>query len=171
MLNDQLIPFFDAQKTSLLRILTDRDTEYCGRVESHSYQFYLAMEDIDHSKTKANHPQTNGVCERFHKTMKNEFYDMAFRKKIYHSLEDLQTDVDHWLMKYNEQRPHSGKHCYGKTPMQTFREARHLTAEKTIPVAKQSDSTSDMTQPVLITCQIKYCVLQAFGDIDRHAPW
>ena len=148
MLNDRVIPLFDANDVSLLRILTDRGTEYCGKVETHSYQLYLAMEDIDHSKTKANSPQTNGICKRFHKTMKNEFYDIAFRKKIYNSLEELQIDVDHWLAKYNEQRPHSGKHCYGKTPMQTFREARHLAQEKTIPVSNQSYSVSDMTNAV-----------------------
>ena len=146
MLNDQVVPFFDGQGVPLLRILTDRGTEYCGTVERHSYQLYLAMEDIDHSKTKANHPQTNGICERFHRSMKNEFYDIAFRKKIYASLEQLQIDVDQWLAKYNEQRPHSGKHCYGKTPMQTFREARHLVGEKTIPITNQSDSMYDMTR-------------------------
>ena len=121
MLNDRVIPFFDEQAIDLLRILTDRGTEYCGKVENHSYQLYLAMEDIDHSRTKANHPQTNGICERFHRTMKQEFYDITFRKKIYQSLEELQIDVDHWIAKYNNQRPHSGKYCYGKTPMQTFR--------------------------------------------------
>ncbi len=145
MLNDRVIPFFDEQGVALGRILTDRGTEYCGKVETHSYQLYLATEDIDHTKTKANSPQTNGICERFHKTMKNEFYDIAFRKKIYHSVDELQLDVDMWLSKYNEQRPHSGKHCYGKTPMQTFREAAHLAAEMTIPVAKQSDSVTNMT--------------------------
>jgi len=95
MLNDQVISFFDANDVSLLRILTDRGTEYCGKVETHSYQLYLAMEDIDHSKTKSNSPQTNGICERFHKTMKNAFYDITFRKKIYNALEELQTAVDH----------------------------------------------------------------------------
>lgn len=140
MLNGRAIPFFDGQKVPLLRLLTDRGTEYCGKVENHSYQPYPAMEDIDHSRTKANHPQTNGICERFHKTMKTEFYDIAFRKKIYRSLEELQIDVDHWITKYNGQRPHSGKCCYGKTPMQTFREAKHLVAEKTIPAAESSDS-------------------------------
>ena len=145
MLNDQVVPFYDEQEITLLRILTDRGTEYCGKVENHSYQLYLAMEDIDHSRTKANSPQTNGICERFHKTMKNEFYDIAFRKKIYHSLEQLQADVDYWLVKYNEQRPHSGKHCYGKTPMQTFREAKHLAGEKTIPTTKSSDSNTQQT--------------------------
>ena len=140
MLNDQVVPFFDEQGIPLLRILTDR-----GTLERHSYQLYLAMEDIDHSKTKANHPQTNGICERFHRTIKNEFYDIAFRKKIYTSMLELQTDVDQWLAKYNEQRPHSGKHCYGKTPMQTFREARHLVGEKTIPTRTASDSMYDQT--------------------------
>lgn len=146
ILNDRIIPLFDEHGIDLLRILTDRGTEYCGKVENHSYQLYLAMEDIDHSKTKANHPQTNGICERFHKTMKNEFYDIAFRKKIYSSVEELQIDVDHWIAKYNEQRPHSGKHCYGKTPMQTFREAKHLAREKTIPVAESSDSATHPTR-------------------------
>ena len=145
MLNDRVIPLFHEQGITLLRILTDRGTEYCGKIEHHSYQLYLAMEDIDHSKTKANHPQTNGICERFHKTMKNEFYDIAFRKKIYTSLEELQIDVDQWIDKYNERRPHSGKHCYGKTPMQTFTEAKHLATEKTIPVAKISDSENNLT--------------------------
>ena len=148
MLNDRVVPFFDEQYVNLLRILTDRGTEYCGKVENHSYQLYLAMEDIDHSRTKANHPQTNGICERFHKTMKNEFYDIAFRKKIYSSVEELQIDVDHWIAKYNEQRPHSGKHCYGKTPMQTFREAKHLAGEKTIPVAEISESANNLTAQI-----------------------
>ena len=145
MLNDQVIPFYDEQGVDLLRILTDRGTEYCGKVENHAYQLYLAMEDIDHSKTKANHPQTNGICERFHRTMKTEFYDIAFRKKIYTSVEELQIDVNHWISKYNETRPHSGKHCYGKTPMQTFREAKHLAIEKTIPRAESLDSQSHRT--------------------------
>ena len=145
MLNDKVIPFFDEQKVPLLRVLTDRGTEYCGKVESHPYQLYLGIEDIDHSKTKANHPQTNGICERFHKTMKNEFYDIAFRKKIYRSLEELQIDIDRWIDKYNTQRPHSGKHCFGKTPMQTFLDAKHLAAEKTIPVAELSDSENHLT--------------------------
>lgn len=132
LLNDKVIPFFAEYNIPLLRILTDRGTEYCGKVESHAYQLYLAVENIDHSRTKANSPQTNGICERFHKTMKNEFYDIAFRKKIYHTVEELQTDVDYWLSKYNESRPHSGKFCYGKTPMQTFRESLHIAVSKII---------------------------------------
>ena len=70
------------------------------------------------------------VCERFHKTIQDEFYSVAFRKKLYSSLDQLQTDLDIWLEEYNEHRPHSGKYCFGKTPMQTFLDARHLAHEK-----------------------------------------
>lgn len=130
ILNDQVLPWFEEQDVRILRTLTDRGTEYCGRVESHEYQLYLAIEDIDHTKTKAKSPQTNGVCERFHQTIQNEFYAIAFRKKVYNSLEDLQEDVNKWLKEYNEERPHSGRYCCGKTPMQTFDESRHLAQAK-----------------------------------------
>uniref|UniRef100_UPI0025A9C29C integrase core domain-containing protein n=1 Tax=Paramuribaculum intestinale TaxID=2094151 RepID=UPI0025A9C29C len=102
------------------RMLTDRGTEYCGNRETHEFELYLAIEDIDHSKIKAKSPQTNGICERFNRTVQNEFYAIAFRKKIYTSIEQLQADLDAWMNHYNTERTHSGKYCFGKTPMQTF---------------------------------------------------
>jgi len=101
-------------------------------VENHAYQLYLGIEDIDHSKTRVRRPQTNGICERFHRTIQDECYNIIFRKKFYQNLEELQTDVDEWINKYNYQRPHSGKHCYGKTPYQTFLDGKHIAFEKTI---------------------------------------
>ena len=130
LLNDRVIPFFDEHGIPLLRILTDRGTEYCGKKDQHEYQLYLALEDIDHTKTKTKSPQTNGICERFHKTMLEEFYHIAFRKKIYRSLDELQADLDAWLAKYNQERPHSGRYCYGKTPMQTFNDSLPLAKDK-----------------------------------------
>lgn len=65
MLNDCVVPFFDEHEIPLNRILTDRGTEYCGSPERHEYELYLAMEDIDHTRTKAKSPQANGICERF----------------------------------------------------------------------------------------------------------
>ena len=120
MLNDRVIPFFEQHNLKLMRMLTDRGTEYCGNRENHEYELYLAVEDIDHSKIKAKSPQTNGICERFNRTVQNEFYAIAFRKKIYTSIEQLQADLDTWMNSYNTQRTHSGKYCFGKTPMQTF---------------------------------------------------
>jgi transposase InsO family protein len=130
VLNDKVIPFFAAHELDILRILTDRGTEYCGKLESHAFELYLSVEGIEHTRTKANSPQTNGICERFHKTMKQEFYDTAFRKKIYHNIEELQQDVDAWLEQYNNHRSHSGKYCYGKTPMQTFLDSKNIALEK-----------------------------------------
>lgn len=130
MLNDRVIPMYDQYGIPLMRILTDRGTEYCGAREHHEFQLYLAIEDIDHTKTKAKSPQTNGICERFHRTMQDEFYATAFRKKIYNTIEELQADLDVWLEYYNNERPHSGKHCYGKTPMQTWNESLHLAKDK-----------------------------------------
>jgi transposase InsO family protein len=144
-LNETVLPWFTEQGVSLLRVLTDRGTEYCGKVENHSYQLYLALENIDHSKTKVRSPQTNGITERFHRTMKEEFYDIVFRKKIYNSVEELQVDVDNWLAKYNEYRPHSGRFCYGKTPMQTFNDAKHIA------INKQYDSLNELSDSFEVT--------------------
>ena len=94
LLNDRVLPFYEDQGLGVLRILTDRGTEYCGKIETHSYQVFLAVNNIDHTKTKTKHPQTNGICERFHKTILNEFYQTALRKKIYNNLEELQKDLD-----------------------------------------------------------------------------
>jgi transposase InsO family protein len=130
MLNDRVLPWFEQQDVKLLRILTDRGTEYCGAIQHHEYELYLAIEDVDHTKTKARHPQTNGFVERFHRTMLEEFYNVAFRKKVYTSLEQLQVDVDEWLLEYNRERAHSGRYCYGKTPWQTFKDSKHLADAK-----------------------------------------
>jgi transposase InsO family protein len=132
MLNDKVLPFYQEQNVDLLRVLTDRGTEYCGAREHHEYELYLSIEDIDHSRTKAKSPQTNGICERFHRTMQEEFYAIAFRKKMYQNLEDLQEDIDQWMSFYNEQRPHSGRYCFGKTPMQTFTDSKELAKAKDV---------------------------------------
>ena len=130
LLHDRVLPFFEEQGIPLLRVLTDRGTEYCGQREHHEYELYLAVENIDHSRTQARHPQTNGICERLHRTLQEEFYATAFRKKLYTSLEELQADLDDWLCEYNRTRLHSGKYCYGKTPMQTFLDSASLAREK-----------------------------------------
>ena len=110
-------------------MLTDRGTEYCGKPESHEYGSISPIENIDHTRTKARSPQTNGICERFHKTLLDEFYRVTFRKKLYRTIAELQADLDAWLVEYNEAANASGRWCYGKTPMQTFID--------TLPVAKE----------------------------------
>jgi transposase InsO family protein len=135
LLNDRVLPFFEEHAIALQRVLTDRGTEYCGSPERHEYELYLALEDIDHSRTKTKSPQTNGIVERFHKTLLNEFYRVAFRKKIYRSIDELQRDLDRWIADYNERRPHQGRWCFGKTPMQTFLDSLPLAKEKQLMAA------------------------------------
>jgi len=152
MLNDRVLPFYEENDVPLLRVLTDRGTEYCGNRESHEYQLYLAVENIDHSRTRAKSPQTNGICERFHRTVQEEFYSVAFRKKLYTSLEELQLDLDGWLREYNEEREHSGKYCFGKTPFETFRDSAHLAQEKMLDrltTAAPSDVGRQRAEPEL----------------------
>jgi transposase InsO family protein len=132
ILNDRVLPLFQDQKIPVMRILTDRGTEYCGSLDKHPFQLYLQLNDIDHTKTKAKSPQTNGICERFHQTVLNEFYRIAFRKKIYSNLETLQADLDEFLHRYNNERTHQGKRCKGRTPMVTFAEGKKIFNEKNI---------------------------------------
>jgi len=132
MLNDKVLPFFEGHQLPMLRILTDRGTEYCGKVEQHDYQLYLAINDIEHTKTKAMSPQTNGICERFHKTILNEFYQVTFRKKLYSTIEELQKDLDEWIENYNNERTHQGKMCCGRTPIDTLLDGKSIWAEKNL---------------------------------------
>ena len=130
LLNDRVLPFYVSEELPVLRILTDRGTEYCGKADSHDYQLYLAINDIEHTKTKARHPQTNGICERFHKTILQEFYQPTLRRKVYGSIEELQADLDEWLEYYNNERTHQGKRCFGRTPMETLLDGKKIWKEK-----------------------------------------
>ena len=135
MLNDRVLPFFDEHDIRVSRVLTDRGTEYCGTPQSHPFELYLALENIDHTRTKAKSPQTNGICERFNKTILQEFYQGALRRKLYRSMTDLQADLDAWMREYNTVRTHQGRWCYGKTPMQTFIDMLPVAREKLLQAA------------------------------------
>ena len=135
-LNDRVLPFFEEQGVPVLRVLTDRGTEFCGSPDKHPYELYLQLNDIEHTKTKVKSPQTNGICERFHQTVLNEFYRIAFRKKLYQDLETLQADLDDFMRRYNNERTHQGKRCKGRTPMETFVEGKELYNQKNIEKMK-----------------------------------
>lgn len=129
-LNDKVLPFFEENELPMLRILTDRGTEYCGRADTHDYQLYLALNDIEQTKTKVKSPQTNGICERFHKTILQEFYQVTLRKHIYNDIETLQGHLDEWIAYYNTERTHQGKMCCGRTPMETLTDGKQIWMDK-----------------------------------------
>ena len=130
LLNDKVLPLFEEHDLPMLRILTDRGTEYCGKAEQHDYQLYLAINDIDHTKTKAKSPQTNGICERFHRTILQEFYQVIFRKHVFETIDALQIELDKWIDHYNNERTHQGKMCCGRTPMETLIDGKQIWREK-----------------------------------------
>lgn len=132
VLNERVLPLFEAQELSMVRILTDRGTVYCASVEQHDYQLCLAINDIDHTKTKARHPQIISICEWFHMMIFNEFYQVTFRKKLYDSLELLQKDLEDWLDYYNNEQTHQRKTCCGRTPMETLIDGKRVWAEKNL---------------------------------------
>jgi transposase InsO family protein len=132
VLNDQVLPFFEDHEIPVLRVLTDRGTEFCGALDKHPYELYLELNEIEHTKTKAKSPQTNGICERVHQTILNEFYRVTFRKKVYSDLETLQMDLNEYMNEYNYKRTHQGKRCQGRTPMETFLESKKYFLEKNL---------------------------------------
>lgn len=119
-LNDKVLPFFDQEQMKLLRVLTDRGSEYGGKMEKHPYQLFIHLNDIEHSRTKARHPQTNGCTERLNQIIQEEFYAVAFRKTLYTSIDQMQADLDVFMDYYNRDRTNQGKRCQGRTPKQTW---------------------------------------------------
>ena len=152
LLNDRVLPWYEEQGVPLLRILTDRGSDYKGRVANHAYELYLSVEGLTHTTPKAYCPQTNGMCERFNKPMKQEFFATAMRKKLYTSLAELQRDLDAWLWYYNSERPHSGKYCYGKTPLQTFEASKGLALAKhnALMFYKEASASSQLTDKKIV---------------------
>ena len=119
-LNSKVLPYFDIAGMKLLRVLTDRGTEYGYKSLEHPFQLFLHLCDVEHTRTKARHPQTNGCAERLNQIIQDEFYKVAFRKRLYKSIEEIQEDLDIYMDSYNKKRTNQGKRCQGRTPQQTF---------------------------------------------------
>jgi transposase InsO family protein len=130
VLYDRVLPFYESQSLKIEHILTDNGREYCGRAMIHPYQIFLELYDIKHRRTKVATPRTNGFVERFNRTVLDEFFRETFRKKLYASAEELQTDLDKWLDYYNNQRPHRGYRNMGKRPIETIKEGVKLRKNK-----------------------------------------
>ncbi len=120
VLNDRVLPFYDEHGVEVAHLLTDNGRETCGKPLSHPFELFLAISRIEHRRTQVGSPETNGFCERFHRTVKEEFYAVTFRKKVYESMDELQRDLDAYLAFYNRERTHQGYRTQGRTPHQAF---------------------------------------------------
>jgi transposase InsO family protein len=121
VLHNDVLPFYREQGLEVSAVLTDNGREFCGK-ESHPYELYLELNDIQHRTTKVRSPKTNGFVERFNRTVLDEFFRVAFRTKFYDSVEELQKDLDTWLVHYNSERPHQGYRNMGRRPLDTIKE-------------------------------------------------
>jgi len=113
-----IVPFYQAHELPLKAILTDNGTEFCGN-EEHPFEKLLFHLDIQHRTTKVARPQTNGFVERFHRTILEEFFRVELRRKLYENLDQIELDLQKWLVHYNTQRPHLGYRNQGRTPYET----------------------------------------------------
>jgi transposase InsO family protein len=93
---------------------------FCGK-DTHPYELYLALNEIEHRTPKVKRPQTNGFVERFNRTVLDEFFRPTFRTRLYTSIGPPQKDLDQWRKEYNEERPHQGYQNRGKRPIDTVK--------------------------------------------------
>lgn len=119
VVHNDVLPFYQEKGFPVEAIITDNGREFCGK-DTHPYEMYLELNDIEHRRTQVRRPQTNGFVERFNRTVLDEFFRIAFRKKLYESVEMLQTDLDAWLVHYNTDRPHQGYRNMGRRPLDTI---------------------------------------------------
>lgn len=121
ILNNDVLPFFENHNAKIKTILSDNGREYCGRPDQHPYELFLQLEDIEHRTTRVRRPQSNGFVERLHRTLLDEHFRIMGRKKFYESIDEMQKDLDIFMKKYNENRPHQGRNMNGRTPAQVFK--------------------------------------------------
>ena len=119
VVHNDVLPFYQDKGLQVDAILTDNGREFC-RKDDHPYELYLELNDIEHRKTQVRRPQTNGFVECFNRTILDDFFRIAFRKKFYESVEALQVDFDAWLVHYNTERPHQGYRNRGRRPIETI---------------------------------------------------
>lgn len=126
ILYDRVLPFYEEHGLHVEHILTDNGREYCGKPMIHPYQIFLELNDIEHRRTKVATPRTNGFVERFNRTVLDEFFREAFRKKFYSAVEELQGDLDEWMHHYNYERPHRGYRNMGRRPIETIERGKSV---------------------------------------------
>ena len=120
VLNTDVLPYFESHGATIQTVLSDNGREFCGRADSHPYELFLQLEGIEHRTTKVRRPQSNGFIERLHRTLLDEHFRIAGRTKWYETIEEMQKDLDAYLVQYNTKRPHQGRMMNGKPPAEMF---------------------------------------------------
>tara|TARA_R100001224_G_C4013214_1_gene146847 strand:+ start:157 stop:1209 length:1053 start_codon:yes stop_codon:yes gene_type:complete len=130
VLNNDVLPFFEAHNARINTVLSDNGREFCGRKDHHPYELFLQLEEIEHRTTRVRRPQSNGFVERLHRTLLDEHFRIQGRTKWYEALDEMQTDLDDYLVTYNTKRPHQGRNMKGMTPYTVFKKGLPKTLKK-----------------------------------------
>ncbi len=129
-LKTKVLPVYKQFSIPLDRILTDNGKEYTTHwpKAKHEYEKFLKRNSIRHTKIKPRTPQSNGIVERFNRTLLEEFYQIAMIKKVYSSIDELQDDLDKFIYYYNFKRTNQGYRLKGKIPYQKFLDGKRKYA-------------------------------------------
>jgi transposase InsO family protein len=122
LMNNDVIPTFEANGAKIATVLSDNGREFCGRPDRHPYELFLQLEDIEHRTTRVKRPQSNGIVERLHRTLLDEHFRVEGRKTWFETIDEMQVVLDDYLVGYNTKRPHQGRGMNGRTPQTAFRE-------------------------------------------------
>ena len=124
------IPGYAMFQIPLDRILTDNGKEYTTHWENgkHDYEIFLNSQGTRHTKIKPRCPKSNGIVERFNRTLLEEFDQIVMLKKVYTSLDELQDDLDQFITYYNFKRTNQGYRLKGKIPYQKFLDGKRKLA-------------------------------------------
>jgi transposase InsO family protein len=121
VLHNDVLPFYQELDLPVRAVLTDNGREFCG-TETHPYEPYLALNEIEHRRARVRTPRTNGFVERFNGTVLDEFFRVAMHEKVCASVEALQAELDAWLVHYNTERPPLGYRNRGRRPIETIQQ-------------------------------------------------
>jgi len=132
LLNNDVLPTFEQHGASIDAVLSDNGREFCGREDRHPYELFLQLEGIEHKRTRVNRPQSNGICERLHRTLLDEHFRVEGRKTWFDTIEEMQAVLDAYLVVYNTKRPHQGRGMNGRTPAKAFVQGTRKQARKEV---------------------------------------
>jgi transposase InsO family protein len=120
ILNNDVLPAFEARDAKIDAVLSDNGREFCGREDQHPYELFLQLEGITHKRTRVRRPQSNGIVERLHHTLLDEHFRVEGRKTWFETIDEMQKVLDDYLISYNTKRPHQGRNMNGRNPLKAF---------------------------------------------------
>ncbi len=137
-LNNDVLPTFEQHGAHIDAVLSDNGREFCGREDRHPYELFLQLEGIEHKRTRVNRPHSNGIVERWHRTVLDEHFRVEGRRPWFETIDEMQVVLDTYLVNSNTKRPHQGRGMDGRTPLKAFRDGIPKPPRKEVPTQLKS---------------------------------